>query len=95
MSRKLVFIILVILACGSVATLVSGLYKQNLTYGEGASITGYGFPSSWYRKTVIVYPGNPTLYSFSWESFALDIAFWSLIIAVPVVVAFRWLKARK
>lgn len=94
MRRKLVLIVLVILSSGFIATLISGSYKQDLSL-LGQSITGYGFPFSWYRESYIVYPGSPTTYSFSWEYFALDIAFWSLIIAVPVAVASRWFKTRK
>lgn len=94
MRRKLVLIALAILSAGSIATLISGFYKQDLSL-LGQSITGYGFPLSWYRESYIVYPGSPTTYSFSWESFTLDIAFWSLIITVPVVVASRWFTTRK
>jgi hypothetical protein len=92
MRRKHVLIVLVILSSGSIATLVSGFYKQDLSI-LGQSITGYGFPLSWHRESYIVYPGSPTTYSFSWESFALDTVFWSLIIAIPVV--FRLFDARK
>lgn len=95
MNRELVLIILVILASGSIATLVSGLYKQNLSHRLGVSITGYGFPLSWYRESHTVYPGSPIVYSFSWEFFALDTAFWSLIISVLIAVVFRGFKARK
>lgn len=94
MRRKLVLIVLVILSSGSIATLISGFYKQDLSL-IGQSITGYGFPLSWYRESYIAYPNSPTTYSFSWEIFALDTAFWSLIITVPVAVAFRWFKTRK
>jgi len=94
MKRKHVLIVLVILSSGSIATLISGFYKQDLSL-LGQSITGYGFPLSWYRESYIVYPDSSTTYSFSWESFALDTAFWSLIITVPVAVVFRWLKTRK
>jgi hypothetical protein len=92
MRRKLVLIVLVILSSGPIVTLISGFYKQNLSI-PGQSITGYGFPLSWQRESYIVYPGSPTTYSFSWESFALDTAFWSLIIAIPI--AFRFFCARK
>lgn len=92
MRRKLVLIVLVILSSGSIVTLISGFYKQNLSI-PGQSITGYGFPLSWHRESYIVYPGSPTTYSFSWESFALDTAFWSMIIAIPI--AFRLFSARK
>lgn len=95
MSRDLFLFVLVILAVGSIATLVSGLFTQDLTRGVGASITGYGFPTSWYEKVVMVYPGNPTRYTFSIGSFVLDIAFWSLIVDLPIAVLFRRSKTRK
>lgn len=95
MDRDLVLLVLVILAVGSFATLVSGLFTQDLTHGVGASITGYGFPTSWYEKVVIVYLGNPTRYTFSIGSFVLDIAFWSLIAYLPIAVLFRWSKTRR
>jgi len=94
MRRKLVLIVSAILSAGCIATLISGFYKQDLSI-LGQSITGYGFPLSWYRESYTVYPGSLTTCSFSWESFALDIAFWSLITAVPVAVAFRWFKTRR
>ena len=94
MRRKLVLIALAILSAGSIVTLISGFYKQDLSL-LGQSITGYGFPLSWYRESYMVYPSSPATYSFSCESFALDNAFWSLIVTVPVVVAFRWFTTRK
>jgi len=94
MSRKPVSIILIILVSGSVATLISGFHKQDLSL-IGQSIFGYGFPLSWYRESWTVYPDSPVVYSFSWESFALNIAFWSLVITIPVVVASRWFKEGK
>jgi hypothetical protein len=94
MRRKLVLIVLMILSSGTIATLISGLYKQDLSV-LGQSITGYGFPLSWHRESYIIYPSSPTTYSFSGESFALDIAFWSLIITVPVAATLRLFKTRK
>ena len=94
MRRKLVLIVSAILSAGCIATLISGFHKQDLSL-LGQSITGYCFPLSWHKESYIVYPGSPTTYSFSWESFALDNAFWSLIIAVPVAVALRWFKTRR
>ncbi len=84
MSRELVLIIFV---SGLIATLISGLYAQDLSR-IGVSVTGYGLPLSWLRKVTIVYPGSPTRYSFSFESFVLDILFWSLI-ATLAVIAYR------
>ena len=89
MNRDLVLIILVILAPGSTITLISGFYKQDLSQGLGVSITGYGFPSSWYKKMVIVYPGEPTHYEFSLKHFILDISFWSLITTLLAVIVYR------
>ncbi len=94
MRRKHVLIVLVILSIGSITTLISGFYKQDLSL-PGQSITGYGFPLSWYRESYIVYPNSPTTYSFSWETFALNLAFWSLIVTVPVAAAFRRFKIRR
>ncbi len=95
MNRMLVLILLVALVSGSIATLISKFYKQNLFQRLGVSITGYGFPLSWYIESQIVYPNSPIVYSFSWESFALDIASWSLIISVLIAVAFRWFNERE
>lgn len=81
-------IILVVLVSGLVAKLSSGLYAQDLSL-PGASVTGYGLPLSWLRKVAIVYPGNPTHYSFSSESFALDTVFWSLIGMLLTVIVYR------
>jgi len=89
MSRRFVLIILVIVVSGFIATLISGLYEQDLSQALGVSITGYGFPLSWYKESQIVYPGSPTTYSISWESFALDIAFWSLIATLLAVIAYK------
>ena len=88
MSRELVLIILVILVSGPVATLISGLYTQDLSL-IGVSVTGYGLPLSWLRKATIVYPGSPTRYSLSVESLLLDILFWSLIATLLAVMVYR------
>lgn len=96
MSRKNVLTILVVLASGSFATLVSAFFAQDLTLGRiGASTTGYGLPLSWYRKHVIVSSGNATVYSFSLESFVFDVTFWALVIGILNAAIVRWLKARK
>jgi len=88
MSR-LGFLILLILMSSSITTVISGLYERDLTYRLGASITGHGFPLSWYVEVVIIYPGYPTCYSLSMESFVIDIMFWSMIIGVLTVMVFR------
>lgn len=88
MSRELVLIILLILASGPIATLISGVYAQDLSL-PGASVIGYGLPLSWLRKVTIVYPGSPTRYSLSVESLLLDIGFWSLMATLLAVTVFR------
>jgi len=93
MSRKLVLIILIILASGFIASLMSGLLTQDLTHGRiGASKTGYGFPFSWLEKVTIVYPGNPTEYNLSPSGLLMDFVFWTLIMGGLIAVVFRWLK---
>ena len=88
MSIKPVLIVLAIIAFGSIATLVSWFYKQDLSV-IGMSRVGYGFPFSWYMESQIVYPGTPIVTSFSWEHFALNSLFWSLIAAIPVAIVYR------
>ena len=88
MRRKLVLIILLILASGPIATLISGVYAQDLSL-PGATVIGYGLPLSWLRKVTIVYPGSPTHYSLSVESFVLDIVFWSLIATLLAAIVYR------
>jgi len=78
-----------ILASGTIATLISGFHKQNLSHSLGIDITGYGLPLSWYRESQIVYPYMPVVYSLHWECFALDIVFWSLLISIPVAFLTR------
>jgi hypothetical protein len=95
MSKDLFLFVLVTISVGSIATLVSGLYMQDLTRGVGASVIGYGFPTSWREKVVIVYPGNPTRCTFSIGSFVLDIAFWSLIVDLPIAFLLRRCKTRR
>ena len=57
MSRNIALLILASLTLGSVAALISGLYTQDLSYGLGVSVTGYGLPLSWVRKSTTIYPG--------------------------------------
>jgi len=94
MSRNFVLFILLVLACGSIATLISGLYTQDLSYGLGVSVTGYGLPLSWLKKSTIIYTGEPTRYGFYLEAFLLDISFWSLIIGVTITVVSNFLKQK-
>ena len=80
-------------APGAIGTLISSLYSQDLTGGRiGASTTSYEWPMSWLEKVVIVYPGDPTKYSFSPEGLLIDFLFWS-IIGVPILYAYC--KSRK
>jgi len=89
-------VILCVIAIGSISTLISGLHRQNLSDRVGVSITGYGFPSSWYRESRISFPIMPTVYSFHWECFALDIAFWSLIATLLIVIIYKrtWISSK-
>lgn len=75
-------------ASGPFITLLSGFHARSYSL-IGAAHTDYGFPLSWYKKVVIVYPGDPTCYSFSFGAFVLDIVFWSLIATLLVVIVYR------
>jgi hypothetical protein len=86
MNKRLIFIILIVIASGSVVTLTSGLYSQDLSQGLGVSITGYGFPLSWYKRVIIIIPSEPITYEFSLGYFMLDFLFWSLITYMIVSV---------
>jgi len=82
-------IIIIALLSGLIASLVSGLYTQDLTPPPpyvGASTTGYGFPFTWLKKVTIVSPGNPTNYDLSLPDFLADFAFWSLCMGVLTAV---------
>ena len=94
MSRNITLLILAALAFGSIATLISGLCSQDLTYGLGVSVTGYGLPLSWLKKSTTIYPGELTRYEFYAQSLLLDISFWSLIIGVSIAVLSNYLKQR-
>ena len=96
MSREHVLFVLMVFGYGFIATLVSGLYREDLTHGRiGASTIVYGFPLSWLEKVTIVYPGNPTRYSLSPLGLLIDLAFWSLIVGIPLAAVSIWLKPRK
>lgn len=91
---KSALIILMIIAFGSISTLVSGFYRQDISL-VGATRIGYGFPLIWHGYSqAVVYPEPPIYYFFSWESFVLDIAFWSLTISAIIVVLKRF-RARE
>jgi hypothetical protein len=96
-SGKLAAAIPTILLLASFATLISSLYSQDLTPPGSAqeNTTGYGFPLAWLKKAVTIYSGSSTDYYFSWGSFLLDIVLWALILTVPIVAFFKWLKAKK
>ena len=94
MSRNIALLILAALAFGFIATLISGLYAQDLTYGLGVSVTGYGLPLSWLKKSTTIYPGEATRYEFYAQSLLLDISFWSLIIGVSIAVLSNYSKQR-
>ena len=70
--------------CGTIISLASGLYAQDLTKGLGASITGYGLPLPWLEKTVIIVPDSPTHYSLPWYGLTLlvNIVFWSTLVRI-------------
>lgn len=96
MSREHVLFVLMVFGYGFIATLVSGLYRESLTHGRiGASTIAYGFPLSWLETVTIAYPGNPTRYSLSPLGLLIDLAFWSLIVGIPLAAVSRWLKPRK
>ena len=79
---------------GAFISLISSLYKRDLTYGVGAHVTGYGFPLNWFKQVNIVYPGNPTRYSYSLESLLINIAFWSVFAAAGIGF-YKLYKSRK
>jgi len=81
-------IVLLILVCGLAFALLSALYSQDVTVGLGASITGYGLPLLWLEKVTIIVPGNPGAFSLynSGLNLLLDIAFWSMIVAIVYFV---------
>jgi len=54
-ERTELLLIIMILASGSIATLISGIHTQDLSL-LGESVTGYGLPLSWLRKVATVYP---------------------------------------
>ncbi len=92
--------LLSVIGYGSGASVCSYLYEQDLSV-YGRSITGRGFPLSWWKEGSIVYPNSPITYSFSPENFVIDIAFWSLLIGAPYVIhkgihkGIQWYRTRK
>jgi hypothetical protein len=94
MRTKPVLVALLIITLGIIATLISGLYEQNLSK-EGLSKMGYGLPLIWHGHSWIVYPDMPTVYWYSLESFVLDTAFWCFIFAALTLILLRLLHTRK
>lgn len=87
MRRRYGLVVLVAVVSGVVLALVSGFYQQNLSDRLGVSVMGYGLPLSWYTTSWVVYPTSPVLSSYSWDSFALDVAFWSFIVFTIIMIA--------
>jgi hypothetical protein len=84
--------IALILVFGFLITLVSGLYEQDFSR-PGRDLVGHGLPLNWYRRgQSVIYPLPPESHVCFLENFALDLAFWSLIVAVLVVAVFKLLK---
>jgi hypothetical protein len=95
MIAKLVLVFVVILVSGFVATLISGFYRQDFSI-PGRTDIGYGFPLSWRGESgPVVYPEVPASSWLSWASLALNTAFWSLVIAVPIAALSRLFKTGK
>jgi len=95
MRTRLFLVIILIPVLGLIGTLISGFHEQNLSV-PGLSKIGYGFPLMWYGHSWIVYPDMPVVYWFSWESFLLDFAFWSLTIAsIMAIIVFMQSRVRK
>ncbi|MDH5450615.1 MAG: hypothetical protein OEY10_05475 [Nitrosopumilus sp.] len=94
MNRKFAFVVLLVIALGFIITLGSLSYEQNLSI-PGMSKFGYGFPLSWCMKTQVVYPGTPVTITILWLYFALDISFWSIIVAMPTAFIMYWKKKSK
>jgi len=89
-----------VIGWGGLVSLISGLYERDLPHGLGVtSLTGYGFPLSWLKKSTgaIIGPSKPTIYGFYPEILVIDVAFWSLIIGVPILLyeLYKWYKSRK
>ena len=74
--------------CGVVLVLLSAIYSQDMTVGQGAKITGYGLPWLWLEKVTMVIPGSPDVFYLynSGLNLLADIAFWIIIVAVTYFV---------
>jgi hypothetical protein len=84
-----------ILAFGLAATLVSGFYRRNLSI-LGRTDIGYGLPLAWHGESgPVVFPEVPAVGWSSWEYFALDSAFWFLVITIAITVLSRLFKTRR
>jgi len=80
--------ILLMIVCGMILALISVVYSQDMTVGLGATITGYGLPLLWLQKVTIIVPGSPETYSLcgSGLNLLVDVAFWSIIVAIAYFV---------
>jgi len=85
------------LGSGFLASLLSVFYQRDLTRGLGAYVHAYGFPLSWIKKTVIVYPGEPTFYCCYPENLVIDFIFWSSVVATigGSYLLYKWYRSRK
>ena len=92
--RKTILRVAIILNLGLIATLLSGLYRQDYSM-LGANRVGYGLPMTYYRgfQEVVMEP-PPMQYSFYGEYLVLDLTFWSLVVALPFIVKHRFLNRR-
>jgi len=85
---------------GSLATYVSQyLHSEDLTGGLGAYVTGYGYPESWLIERTVIYPGSPITQYIYHPGLRADIAFWTLLVGVPISIGlyglYKWYKSRK
>jgi hypothetical protein len=80
--------ILLLIICGIIIALLTGVYSQDMTVGLGASITGYGLPWLWLKKVTIVVPGSLEEFSLYDSGLYLlaDIIFWTVIVTIIYVV---------
>lgn len=100
MNKDIPLVLLILLGSGFILTVFSTIYTQPVVippdvYGVHSQSL-HGFPFLWLRKSIIVYPGNPTLLSVnSLPALVLDIIIWSLAAGIPIVIVFRRFQARK
>lgn len=83
---------------GSIATLISGLYARDLPRRIGLHVTAHGFPLTWVKRFVPAYPDKPTRYLLCPEGLFTDIAFWSLVVGIPLsasIAIYKRYRSRK